>query len=97
MVVQTHTRYLTPKHHGLAMTLEEFDACTGQEGHRYELIDGRVYVSPFPTPLENCWEEWLNDLLRAYRAQHLEIFNYVSGKARVFVPGRPAEIGRAHV
>ena len=72
--------------HGRPLALEEFLAAEGQEGYRYELIGGKVYVSPTPNPPENWAEEWLGELLHAYARAHPEVINYVSGKCRVFVP-----------
>jgi Uma2 family endonuclease len=70
------------------MTLEEFHSADGLEGYRYELIDGRLYVAPAPNLPENVVEEWIGTRLTLYSLKHPEVFNYVSAKARVFVPGR---------
>jgi Uma2 family endonuclease len=77
-----------PADHGRPMTLEEFHAADGIEGYRYELIDGRLYVAPAPNLPENVVEEWIGTKLVLYSRRHPEVFNYVSAKARVFVPGR---------
>lgn len=37
---------LTPADHGREIDPDDFDAAAGEEGYHYELIDGRVYVSP---------------------------------------------------
>ena len=39
---------LGPADHGRAMTLDEFDDADYEPGYKYELIDGRLYVSPDP-------------------------------------------------
>jgi hypothetical protein len=39
---------LGPKDHGRPLSLEEFRSAEAREGWRYELIDGKVYVWPFP-------------------------------------------------
>jgi Uma2 family endonuclease len=77
-----------PADHGRRVAPEEIQAARWQEGFRYEIIDGRLYVSPLPNLPQNSVEEWLNDLLRVYRLRHPEVINYVTNKARVFVPGR---------
>jgi len=79
---------LTPAWAGRDVTLEEFDGASGQNGWRYELIDGRIEVFPVPQPLHDFVVEWINDRLRAYRDAHREVINHVSGGSRVFIPGR---------
>ena len=81
---------LTPADAGRDATLEEFEHATGQEGWRYELIDGRVEVSPAPELPHDCVLEWVADRLRAYRDAHPEAVNKISSHARVHVPGRRA-------
>ena len=34
--------------HGHPVTLGEFESAEFEEGYKYELIDGRLYVSPAP-------------------------------------------------
>jgi Uma2 family endonuclease len=80
---------LGPKDHGRPMTLEEFHAGDYQEGHQYELIDGKLYVSPLPNLPQGRAEHWLFLKLLRYSDAHPEIINFVYGKCRVFVPGRP--------
>lgn len=77
-----------PDDHGRPMSLEEFEGGDYDEGFRYELIDGRLYVSPQPDLPENQVEEWINDKLKQYARRRPEVVNFVSSKARVFVPGR---------
>ena len=60
MPVQTVTK-VGPKDHDRPMTLEDFLAARTQEGYRYELIEGRLYVSAAPNFPQNLLEEWLND------------------------------------
>jgi Uma2 family endonuclease len=79
---------LTPADHGRPMTREEFEAARGQEGYCYELIDGKVYVSPLPNLPHDIVLEWLLGVLQAYKRAHPETLNYISSKARVYVPGR---------
>jgi Uma2 family endonuclease len=81
------TVYLTPADHGRPITLEEFEHALGQEGYRYELIGGKVEVSPTPNFPHALTVEWLQRLLDRYARRHGEVINYVSSHPRVFVPG----------
>jgi Uma2 family endonuclease len=78
-----------PVDHGRPMTLEEYFAGDYEEGYRYELIDGRLYVSPEANQPENWVQDWLRTKLKLYSTTHLQVLNHVTGPARVFVPGRP--------
>jgi Uma2 family endonuclease len=80
---------LGPAAVGRPLTLEEFEAGDYAEGYRYELIDGRLYVSPQPNVPEGFLERWLDRKVSRYWDEHPDIINYVHPKARVFVPGRP--------
>lgn len=77
---------LGPADHGRSMARDEFEATRGQEGYRYELIEGKVYVSPAPDLPHDRIVEWLYDLLRDYSRSHPEVINYVTGRARVILP-----------
>jgi Uma2 family endonuclease len=77
-----------PADHGRPMTLEEFSAGGWEEGYRYELIDGKLYVVPAPDAPEGIVEHWIYHRLDRYSECHLEVLNWVYNKARVFVPGR---------
>jgi Uma2 family endonuclease len=81
---------LGPTDRGRPMTRHEFETARGQEGYYYELIDGKVYVSPAPNLPHDIILEWLLDILKDYSRAHPEILNYVSPKARAHVPGREA-------
>ena len=50
---------LTPKDHGREIDPDAFDQADGEEGYHYELIEGRVYVSPVPDMPEDSLENWL--------------------------------------
>jgi Uma2 family endonuclease len=82
--------YLTPKDQGRALTLEEFEHAGSQEGYHYELIDGKLEVSPLPDLPHEDLRDWLQDKLKDYARQHAEVINYLKAPARVFVPGRRA-------
>jgi Uma2 family endonuclease len=74
--------------HGRSVSDEEFEEAEFEPGYKYELIDGRLYVSPEANLPENDLEEWLGFKLRLYAHQYPRVIQYVSSKARVFVPGR---------
>jgi Uma2 family endonuclease len=80
---------LGPTDHGRTMSLEEFQTVDYQEGYQYELIDGRLYVSPLPDLPQGRVEHWIFCKLLLYANAHPEILNFVYGKCRVFVPDRP--------
>jgi Uma2 family endonuclease len=71
------------------MTLEQFQAAEAQEGYRYELIDGRLYVSPEANFPEHWVEDWLCSQLRSYAAANPKVINFVTARGRVFVPDSP--------
>lgn len=75
---------LGPADHGHPLTLDDFDAADFEPGFRYEIIDGRLYVSTLPNPAENVLEMWLFLKLYMYSAQQPGVLNYVTTKARVF-------------
>jgi Uma2 family endonuclease len=77
-----------PKDHGTPISDWDFDSADFVPGYRYELIDGRVYVSSEPDPPENALEGWLEDALKAYSRKRPDVVSYVTPKARVYVPGR---------
>jgi Uma2 family endonuclease len=81
--------YLTPRDQGRALTLEEFQSAGSQEGFHYELIEGKLEVSPLPNLPHDCLKKWLGRQLDRYVEQHPEIINHVLGPVRVFVPDRP--------
>jgi Uma2 family endonuclease len=78
-----------PVDHGRTLTLEEFHAGDYEEGYQYELIDGKLYVSPLPDLPQGRAEHWIFCKLLRYSDAHPDILNFVYGKCRVFVPGRP--------
>jgi Uma2 family endonuclease len=82
--------YLTPRDQGRALSREEFESAGALEGYHYELIDGKLEVSPLPDMPHDELRDWLRDTLADYIRQHPEIINHVKALARVFVPGRRA-------
>ena len=88
MSTATLTRQLGPADHGRDLTYEEFLAGNYEEGHRYELIDGRLYVSPFPNYPHDWVQQHVNQVLTFYQALRPNIVQRISSHSRVFVPGR---------
>jgi len=57
------------------MTPREFDRAEFEEGWRYELINGRLIVSPIPLENERDPNEELGHLLRIYWEHHPDLLN----------------------
>jgi Uma2 family endonuclease len=74
--------------HRHPVSLDDFEAAEFEEGYKYELIDGRLYVSPQAEAPEGWLETWLYRKLWDYADESPAVINYVHNKARVFVPGR---------
>ena len=72
--------------HDRELTYDEFMAANYEKGYRYELIEGRLYVSP----MANYPHDWVRDhvyqLLALYRTRRPDIVPRISAGARVFVP-----------
>jgi Uma2 family endonuclease len=82
------TRQLGLADHGHPVNWEEFESADFEEGYKYEIIDGRLYVAPMPNLPEDQNVTWLYEKLVAYKLKHPKVIRYLSQKARVFVPGR---------
>jgi Uma2 family endonuclease len=80
---------LGPRDHGRLMSMEAFNACTDQEGYSSEIIDGRICVSPTPELPHECLQHWAFVELHSYSRAHPAAINYISAKARVFIPSPP--------
>jgi Uma2 family endonuclease len=81
---------LGPGDHGRPMTLEEFEHGDYEEGHQYELIDGRLYVSPAPDAPVGILEKWLCTKVDDYARANPHVLNFVYNRARVFIPSDAA-------
>jgi len=79
---------LGPKDHGRPLSYQEYLAGDYVEGYHYELIDGRLYVSPEANLSEYRVENWLRVRLEIYSYHNPDHINFVAAKARVFVPDR---------
>ena len=84
--------YLTPADHGRPLSWEEFERADAEEGFRYEMIEGKVFVSPVPNLPHDDIVEWLKNLFVAYSQQHPDIIRRVKGPARVFLAERTEDI-----
>jgi Uma2 family endonuclease len=78
---------LSPADHGRAVSLEEFEASRGEDGYQYEIIHGKVYVSPKPNLPHDLYVKWFVRQLDRYVEVRPEVINFVSPNARVVVPG----------
>ncbi|HJZ57590.1 MAG TPA: Uma2 family endonuclease [Gemmataceae bacterium] len=79
---------LGPADHGRELSLDDYESADYEPGFKYEIIDGRLYVSPTPNPPENFLEMWLYRALLFYSHEHPDVINYLSTKSRVFIPRR---------
>jgi Uma2 family endonuclease len=77
--------------HGRPLSAEEFERADYQEGFRYELIEGRLYVSPLPNAPHDWVVTWIYGKLYLYSLQNPTVINYVPHGARVFLPDQPEE------
>ena len=82
---------LGPGDHGRALTWDEYLSGDYEEGHRYEIIDGRLYVSPKANFLAYWVERWLYLQVQAYSDRRPEVINFVSFGSRAFVT-RPSGV-----
>ena len=80
---------LGPADHGRAVTLDEFLAGDYDEGYRYEIIQGRLYVSPMPRFAHDWIEVFVHRLLLEHSIKCPKQINWVTTKARVYVPDEP--------
>jgi Uma2 family endonuclease len=80
--------YLTPADHGRALSWDEFESADAEAGFRYEMIEGKVFVSPSPNMPHEDLKEWLASALRAYALERPEILRRISGGSRVFLAER---------
>jgi Uma2 family endonuclease len=81
---------LGPGDHGRPLSFDELMAAYYAGGFRYEIIEGRLYVSPQPNFSHSWIKRKMIQALEAYSQQRPDVINYVVGDARVFVPGRSA-------
>lgn len=77
---------LGPADHNQPLTWEEYQAAEYQPGYRYELIHGRLYVSPAPKLPHDRHVQFMDRKLYEYSKACPEIFNMVTTGAEVHVP-----------
>src|SRR3954447_15902888 len=80
---------LGPADHGRSLSLDDYESADYEPGFKYEIIDGRLYVSEEPDPTENELELWLFEKLWDYSRSEASVLNRVTNKGRVFVHLRP--------
>lgn len=77
---------LGPLEHGRRLKRAEFEEAEYDPGFKYEIIDGRLYVSPVPSLPEHWLENWLSRAVERYADVHPDVINFVATKGRVFLP-----------
>lgn len=85
MATGTLQKRLGHRDHNRELTYEEFMAAAYEEGYKYELIEGRLYASPFPNFPHDRMVRYLNVELAYYHRMHPDIIAEPSSGARVFV------------
>lgn len=83
----TTTVRFGPKSHGRLVTDEQLEVAEYRPGYDYEVIFGRLYVSPAPNPEHDVVEKHIYEQIARYRDDHPGVVAYVTDRARVFVPG----------
>ncbi len=80
---------LGPADHGRLVPYEEFESAPWEEGYRYELINGRLYLSPVPELPHEVHVQWNLRALNDYASHYPEVINFVCTAARVHIPEQP--------
>ncbi len=80
---------LGPADHGRTITPEEARTARWQEGYRYEIIDGKIYVTPIPNLPHDRILRWILNAVNDYSRKHPDILNYVTTNGKVIVEDRP--------
>lgn len=81
----TTTLRFGPKDHGRAVSDEELELAKYQPGYDYEVIFGRLFVSPAPNPEHDVVEKHIYNQIYLYSLDHSDVVGYVTDRARVFV------------
>jgi Uma2 family endonuclease len=84
----TQRQQFGPGDHGRRVPYEEFMTAEYEGGYHYEIIDGKIYVHPMSEPDDEWVETGLLSQFFDYTKVHPGVIWHVTGKARVFVPGR---------
>lgn len=80
---------LGPHDHGRPLEYEDFASARWTEGFQYEIINGRLYVSPVPNLPQDFLQQWVFGYLYRYSHRRQEVINYITQQGRVFVPDQP--------
>jgi Uma2 family endonuclease len=80
-------QHFGPTDHGRELTYDEYLAGDYEEGYKYELIEGRLYVSPMPNYPHARIEAYVHEALLFYQVRHPGVIQKIFAKARVFIPG----------
>lgn len=75
--------------HGRAVTAEEAQTAQWQPGYRYEIINGKIYVTPIPNLPHDRLLRWVLHAVNDYAEKHPDILNYVTTNGKVIVPDQP--------
>lgn len=81
----TTTLRFGPKDHGRAVSDEELEFAEYRSGYDYEVIFGRLYVSPAPNPEHDVVEKHIYNQIYLYSLDRPDVVGYVTDRARVFV------------
>lgn len=81
----TTTLRFGPKDHGRAVSDEELELAEYRPGYDYEVIFGRLYVSPAPNPDHDVVEKHIYNQIYLYSLDRPDVVGYVTDRARVFV------------
>lgn len=76
---------LGPADAGRPLTLDDYESAEFHPGYKYELIDGRLYVSPVPNFPEAFLETWLRRKLEDYSDTHPKLIGFITPKGKVHV------------
>ena len=77
---------LGPLDHGRRVSHADLESADYAPGFKYEIIDGRLYVSPQPNVPEFLLERWLRRAMELYADAHPAVVNLIAVKGRVFLP-----------
>jgi Uma2 family endonuclease len=77
--------FLTPADHGRTLGLDEFMGADAKEGFRYELIHGRLEVSPQAEMPHDRLRKCLERQLDRYAEERPDVINHVTSHARVIL------------
>ena len=80
-----------PRSHGRPVTQDELELAEYRPGYKYEVIFGRLYVSPAPNPPHDAVENYIRNQIYLFSLDRPDVVGYVASRARVFVPSEVTE------